>query len=376
MKINKKILIPMLFIIMLFINGCFSMNIETKINQDGSGEFKLIYDFEAAMTMANSMSQQMGAESNEEEEEEEEQDMCENFKPEELNHDLITNLNCVSEGYKATITGEIQKDYFNIIYHDDYYEYEIKQIYELLDEMGNQSEETSMDYSDKGLNNLSNDDMSEQLGIKFTYTMIFNNEIIEYDIGQIDANNKQRLTVNLFELAKREDNPTVKISLANTQTNEITSNNNEETNEIKITEKPNGKKSYLIWIFLILILIVGIAIGLFIFLKNKKNNPQPTNPLEILNNTNQQNFNNNSQQQHNNPINNLNTQTNINQQNFNNNSQQQHNNPINNLNTQTNTNQQNNLNAQINNVNIQELIKPINDNQNKQNDIKQEDKTN
>jgi hypothetical protein len=260
MRFARKLLIIILITISLTISGCLGIYFDVHINSDGSGRIEIIHNYTKFF------------ESLKEFEDYDEEDInldavCENFYEGMNETPELKNYNCEVIDQKIIISVDVPKGEFNVELHEDgTYSFRLNKespIFEIL-QVPEEYEEIEEDIE-------SEEDLFPDIDMNFDkmfdiiYTLQFEGEVIESNIGEIDGN---KVIINLLK------EPTAKVEEAviKARRSEIT---NQTTNKISTNNKP-----YIILGGIILTLTI------FAFLLFRANNNQ-TDPYETFRKTNQ-----------------------------------------------------------------------------------------
>ncbi|MFP4568283.1 MAG: hypothetical protein ACLFN8_05045 [Candidatus Woesearchaeota archaeon] len=306
---TKKIIILALMMLTFLITGCYQITIEQKIHSDGSGDLIIIYDFETLVEMLKQESDEPVIL---------EDMVCTDMEDAEL-EEILINLKCETiNEHTVKITGEFVEDTVKVQQIDDYYEYDIKEVYNIFDKMDGSSD----NFTDEDITELTEEDELTIQGLNLTYIMIFEGDVIHTDIGVVDGN---KVIINLLELPNTQ-NPKVRAKIneqgrekhiqitqteneqetQQTQTeltqteneDEITTPdqapqiNNENNND---TEQPQNDKNTNIVMYAIIGIILIILVALMILKNKKKQNDNQYNNNDQLKNFNK-NQNENTQE--------------------------------------------------------------------------------
>lgn len=222
-------------------------------------------------------------------------EFCEDFDETGFGPDLtLIEKNCVVEEKNVIITATFPSGTFEINKEDEYFEYNLKNVNKFFVEIDENDE--ALPVKDEDLLELEED--LQEFNPEFIYVAIFNNDIIETEVGDFRGN---ALEANIFEIA-RADSAIVKVKLEEqvtdttppTDTTQPT-DTTPSTDIDPITEDMPTQEQRELEINQELILIGGgillliIVIIVIIKFKQKKNTSPHYSNEEILTKTSHQN---------------------------------------------------------------------------------------
>ncbi len=210
MKLKKRLYLPLAFVLLLVLSGCYEMEARKQIMSDGSANVEINYDFTAMVDMIG----QMPDEEFNGDPPEDFSDFCDDFNPESVN---MVGAQCIVDGYKVTIRGSLPEGSINLVSDADTYSYAIKDVYSFLNRIDadpnglangfDDEEDMGFDdgstFSDEELREMGA--MAPMMNLRMTYIIEMEGEIVSSDVGQI---NRNVVTINMFDLPNVE-NPVV-----------------------------------------------------------------------------------------------------------------------------------------------------------------------
>ena len=177
-------------------SGCINIEANQKINNDGTSEIELIYDFSAL----EEASSEYGA--IDEDQGQDTEQMCKDF----LKNTTWKNAECriTDNDSKIMISGEISllgDPHFEIVKSIPYitYRYDVTDINNIMEDASIVEEQEEDDLEDSLVEMKS---MAAMLGIEMTYTLEMPGEIVSSEMGTI-RNNKA--VIDMLDLMEEED---------------------------------------------------------------------------------------------------------------------------------------------------------------------------
>ena len=173
---KQKIILLTIVLITLLTTGCIDMYLDLHITSDGSGRIEITYDFEKLMPMMADFP---------EDERFTPQELCDDFYEdrEEFEEEIgFEGFSCEVDGNKVTISTNIERDKINVETNTDgTYTLRVTpedEIYSLFDEIADAAE------------------FEADMGMSIVYTLHFEGEVIETNIGQKQEN---KVIINILE---------------------------------------------------------------------------------------------------------------------------------------------------------------------------------
>ena len=165
---KQKIILLALFLTTFLITGCISIYFDLHVNSDGSGRIEITYDFEEMMSMMDDVPEDQRFSP---------QDACEEFYEDrdDFEEEIgFEGFECEAVGNKMIVSTNVERDKIKIETNTDG-TYTLRVTPE--DEMYTLFE-----------NLLDDDGLGDEMGMSVVYTIHFEGEVVETNIGQKQGN--------------------------------------------------------------------------------------------------------------------------------------------------------------------------------------------